>query len=241
MIWTTCSLGMQFVPSSWTIRSLELQFVPSNWTTHYLGLQFVPSNWWMLESRERIAIRDNGLLKSREQIAIRENELSNSRERITNPWDRNVQFDIKIYLCVCFFLKISMSLQGSRIDLFKHMIIKFVYKFRSQSLTIGGFPKTNDFNILRCLLNFLQLLSLKDNFVECILHLYNAYKHCNLITRRNNIYELTCRYLNMHLVRLYSSLTTSKREQEAHGPHRSLEKPVQINEHIRGKFWLYIL
>ena len=78
-------------------------------------------------SRERISIRENGLPHSREQGAIRENELSNSRERITNPWERITnpweriaQFDITIY--VWLFLKIPMSLQGFRINLYAHII-----------------------------------------------------------------------------------------------------------------------
>ena len=29
-------------------------------------------------------------------------------------------------------------------------------------------------------------------------------------------------------------------QQEAHGPHRSTEIPVQINEYIWAKLWLYI-
>ena len=29
--------------------------------------------------------------------------------------------------------------------------------------------------------------------------------------------------------------------QEAHGPHRSPEQPVQINEYIRAKLWLHII
>ena len=33
----------------------------------------------------------------------------------------------------------------------------------------------------------------------------------------------------------------SQDKQESHGPHRSLEKPVQINEFIWAKLWLYIL
>ena len=34
-------------------------------------------------------------------------------------------------------------------------------------------------------------------------------------------------------------ITEHAKQQEAHGPHRSPEKPVQINTHISAKIWLY--
>ena len=50
--------------------------------------------------------------------------------------------------------------------------------------------------------------------------------------------------LNIHLVSLLNlkkeELTETISKQKAHGPHHSPEKPVQINEYIWGKLWLYV-